>query len=887
MRTGIPRTQTMRPSPFAWHFSTACTRQPTAVWAETIWWHMGASDFFITPHRTCLASKGLESVVEPAVQLMRKCCPKCPLPLTSDQSVYTFPLPGRPADTSPGPQDVSLQDDSDGDTDNEDADSTKEYDDDLESDVNKLRCRPEPDRPLEQLGQYVRLCPELQHDFQDLDSDSEVDDSSDEDGLLNGNFRSSGRFTGTHRRSPSHSPKEHLVSTVEEEDQDGKEEPTENHLEPQDFHSHLLSSSGEKQDGHPSMVDRLLEKHGACIPHHDPRLYTAAAALTKSIPGYSILAFPDFWGHLSPKSKEPMAGRKPNVQRKKVFEDIQRLIYPEDILNEVVFDLEAPSTQCSPDHTDSLRFFSKFECGNLRKAIRVRSHEYDLILNADVNCSQHHQWFYFEVSGMVANVPYRFNVINCEKANSQFNYGMQPVLYSVKEALEGRSHWVRTGTEICYYRNNFCPSLGRRSSSFYTLTFTVTFRHNQDVCYLAYHYPYTYSALQSHLQILQRSLDPRKVFFRHQSLCNTLAGNPCSLVTITACPSSKSWNNLHQMRNRPCVVLTARVHPGESNASWVMKGTLEFLCSNDPVAEGLREAYIFKIIPMLNPDGVINGTHRCSLNGEDLNRQWMKPDPNLSPTIYHAKGFLYYLNSIGRTPLVFCDYHGHSRKKNVFLYGCSVKETVWQSGSAVNTATLKEDPGYRTIPKTLDRIAPAFSFNSCNFLVEKSREATARVVVWREMGVLRSYTMESTYNGCDQGIFKGMQIGTKEQEEMGVMFCQSLLSLRQSTTLYKRRVMSQNTLLDHTSINCFEDDEPLCVEEIEYLNECFPKSKGNDLDTEVNGTTSSTEEEDDDEPQINRNVRGCPAESRLYPHLIGQEALNKTKMNITNGQYLS
>ena len=38
--------------------------------------------------------------------------------------------------------------------------------------------------------------------------------------------------------------------------------------------------------------------------------------------------------------------------------------------------------------------------------------------------------------------------------------------------------------------------------------------------------------------------------------------------------------------------------------------------------------------------------------------------------------------------------------------------------------------------------------------VEKSRYATARVVVWREMGVLRSYTMESTYNGCDQGIYK-------------------------------------------------------------------------------------------------------------------------------------
>nr|XP_046209640.1 cytosolic carboxypeptidase 4 isoform X2 [Oncorhynchus gorbuscha] len=846
------------------HQTTRCSAGRDALVAQ------GGISLLYHTTQTCLASNGLESLVEPAVQLMRKCYPKCPLPLTSDQSVYTFPLPGRPTDTAPRPQDVSFEDDSDDDIENEEADCGKEYDDDLESDVNKLRSRPEPDRPLEQLGQYVRLCPELHHDFQDLDSDSEVDSSSDEEGLLNEDFRTDGRSRVNLRDSPSHSPLEHPVSTVEG-DQDGKGEPPENHLQACDFHSHFLSSASVKQDSHPSMVDRLLEKHGACIPHHDPRMYTAAAALTKSIPEYSILAFPDFWGHLPPQSKEPMAGRKPNVQRKKVFEDVQRLLNPEDVIDEVVFDLEDPS------------------------------HEYDLILNADANCSQHHQWFYFEVSRMAANVPYRFNIINCEKANSQFNYGMQPVLYSVREALEGRPNWLRTGTEVCYYRNSFCPSRGQKSSSFYTLTFTVTFKHNEDVCYLAYHYPYTYSALQSHLQVLQRSVDPRKLFFRQQSLCVTLAGNPCPLVTITACPSSKSWKDLHQLRNRPCVVLTARVHPGESNASWVMKGTLEFLCSSDPVAEALREAYIFKIIPMLNPDGVINGTHRCSLNGEDLNRQWMKPDPVLSPTIYHAKGFLYYLNSIGKTPLVFCDYHGHSRKKNVFLYGCSVKETVWQSGSAVNTATLKEDPGYRTIPKTLDRIAPAFSFNSCNYLVEKSREATARVVVWREMGVLRSYTMESTYNGCDQGVFKGMQTGTGELEEMGVKFCQSLLSLRRNTMLYNRRVISQPTLLnlddnllDHKSRNCFEDDEPPCVEEIEYLNDSFPEPNRNDLDSEVNGNTSSAEEEEDDEEehQTTGNSRRCSMKSRLYPHLIGQETLNIKRspcngMNISNGQYLS
>ena len=64
-----------------------------------------------------------------------------------------------------------------------------------------------------------------------------------------------------------------------------------------------------------SLVERLLASHGAHVPHHDPQLYRAAAALTRSIPGFSILAFPDFWGHLPPPGLERMAPRGPAVQR--------------------------------------------------------------------------------------------------------------------------------------------------------------------------------------------------------------------------------------------------------------------------------------------------------------------------------------------------------------------------------------------------------------------------------------------------------------------------------------------------------------------------------------------------------------------------------------------
>ncbi|KAM9808087.1 LOW QUALITY PROTEIN: cytosolic carboxypeptidase 4 [Neosynchiropus ocellatus] len=842
--------------------------------------------------QACLSSQHLESLVGPSVQLMRKCLPKTRLPLTSDRSAYTFPLPGRP--TPPEPDERG--EDSEEDDEDQEGEESKDYDDDLETDLNKLRRRPEPDRPKDQLPQYLRFCPELSHDFQGLDLSSGPDESStssSDEEQVNG-FSPPASRRGRRRSSGP------TRTASESEPETSAGVPVDGHLPGPDFNN-LLSSSpvleriaGETRDStedeqnpeeteeshRHSVIDRLLDRRGACVSHHDPKTYRAVARKTKSIPGFDILAFPDFWGHIPPPGHEPMAPRRPNVQRQKVFEDVQRFMNADDIIDQVVFDLEDCSPQSPSVRADSLKFFSKFECGNLRKAVQVRRFEYDLVLNADANCSQHAQWFYFEVSNMQADVPYRFNVVNCEKSNSQFNYGMQPVLYSVREALEGRPHWVRAGTEICYYRNHFCPARGRRKPNFYTLTFTITFKHQEDVCYLAYHYPYTYSALKAHLNVLQKSVDPAQVFFQQQVLCSTLTGNPCPMVTITACPASRGWRDMHQLRNRPCVFLTGRVHPGESNASWVMKGTLEFLCGSDPVAQSLREAFIFKIVPMLNPDGVINGTNRCDINSEDLNRQWSRPDPVLCPTIYHTKGLLYYLNSIGRTPLsepcdparqVFCDYHGHSRKKNVFLYGCSLKETLWQSGSTVDTIGLKEDPGYRTIAKTLDRIAPAFSFNSCNYLVEKSRSATARVVVWREIGVLRSYTMESTYNGCDQGIYKGLQTGTRELQEMGMKFCHSLLSLTKDIDiLYKRRLINyidlDSSLLDHKSHNCFEDDEPPCVEDIEYSADC-PAPHGADLDSDVDKNMANTDQDSGDEGRDGRgggddqqpSLRGRPS----------------------------
>ena len=121
------------------------------------------------------------------------------------------------------------------------------------------------------------------------------------------------------------------------------------------------------------------------------------------------------------------------------------------------------------------------------------------------------------------------------------------------------------------------------------------------------------------------------------------------------------------------VVLTARIHPGESNSSWMMKGVIDFLISSDPEANELRNKYVFKIVPMLNPDGVINGNYRCSLAGCDLNRRWKYPSEILHPTVYHCKKLILRLAE-DRPLALYCDLHGHSRRKNMFIYGNTLND---------------------------------------------------------------------------------------------------------------------------------------------------------------------------------------------------------------------
>ena len=53
----------------------------------------------------------------------------------------------------------------------------------------------------------------------------------------------------------------------------------------------------------------------------------------------------------------------------------------------------------------------------------------------------------------------------------------------------------------------------------------------------------------------------------------------------------------------------------------MMHGAIEFLTGHSNEAALIRDHFIVKVIPMLNPDGVINGNYRTNLAGNDLNRK--------------------------------------------------------------------------------------------------------------------------------------------------------------------------------------------------------------------------------------------------------------------------
>lgn len=250
--------------------------------------------------------------------------------------------------------------------------------------------------------------------------------------------------------------------------------------------------------------------------------------------------------------------------------------------------------------------------------------EYDLFLRPDTCNPRYRFWFNFTVDNVKLDQRVIFNIVNMNKCKNLFRDGMAPIVKST-----GRPKWQRINkAHVFYYKSS-------AHQNHYVLSFTFAFDKEDEVYQFALAPPYSFSRLQSYLNVLATRFPDER--FVRETLATTIQNRKLELITIDHVVKPEKVDAKNKIR---VIFILARAHPGESPASFVVQGLIEFLIGNHPIASVLRENFVFKIIPMLNPDGVFLGNNRCNLIGQDLNRTWNVATEYSHPTLFATKNLL-------------------------------------------------------------------------------------------------------------------------------------------------------------------------------------------------------------------------------------------------------
>lgn len=295
--------------------------------------------------------------------------------------------------------------------------------------------------------------------------------------------------------------------------------------------------------------------------------------------------------------------------------------------------------------------------------------------------------------------------------------------------------------------------------------FKIDFDNEKTPIYIAMCFPFSYSDQMDYLLDLEEKLsDSQSIYFKREHLTDSFEGRRIDLLTISSFdridnkatetltnpylfPSTNNQSTAQKFKpEKKVVLLTCRVHPGETPASYSMKGTLDMLTDpSNKIGEELRRLFIFKVIPMINPDGVARGHFRTDCHLQDLNRHYDEPTTQLHSPVYAIKELINYLYQDKRL-CFFCDYHSHGLPRNCYFYGNFMKYHL-----QVET---------KTFAKLMELTCPEFTASDCDFSFKsmgykigkknrtaKTKVACSRVVAFRSTLLIHSFTLEIGYHG--------------------------------------------------------------------------------------------------------------------------------------------
>jgi hypothetical protein len=229
-----------------------------------------------------------------------------------------------------------------------------------------------------------------------------------------------------------------------------------------------------------------------------------------------------------------------------------------------------------------------------------------------------------------------------------------------------------------------------------------------DHVWIAHVEPYTASRLNQLLGEIRGHAD-----LKDDIIGRSVEGRDLHLLTISGPAGKKS--------EKPVLWLMCRQHAWESGTSFVGEGAIRFLLSDE--GKSYRDPVIFKIFPMIDPDGCADGGVRFNRNGYDVNRNWDTADPaseesrRLIPEICAAKKIMI---DFGRMDF-FLSLHNQERDEWVSssekhkeivdrFFARLVRDTTFNpSAKGPIPSHVKPAPGRFTVYEFLDKLGkPAF-----------------------------------------------------------------------------------------------------------------------------------------------------------------------------------